>query len=174
VSTLVRLGWREKAYQLLQYLLAGQRPREWNQWPEVVWRDSTAPRFLGDLPHTWVGSDFARSLLDMFAYVRDGDSTLVLAAGIPLEWMQDTTGVRLEGLPVERGRVSLTIRREGDNVVAVVDGTAPLPSGGVVLQMPAELLRRGVRLNDQSVQPDSSGGVKLGSLPARAVFRVGN
>jgi hypothetical protein len=174
VSTLVRLGWREKAYQLLQYLLAGQRPREWNQWPEVVWRDSTAPRFLGDLPHTWVGSDFARSLLDMFAYLRDGDSTLVLAAGIPLEWMRDTSGVRLEGLRVEGGSIDLSVRREGDNVVVQVDGTGPLPSGGVVLQMPAELLQRGVQLNDQSVQPEQGGAVRVGSLPARVVFRVEN
>jgi hypothetical protein len=174
VSTLVRLGWREKAYQLLQYLVAGQRPREWNQWPEVVWRDSTAPRFLGDLPHTWVGSDFARSLLDMFAYLRDGDSTLVLAAGIPIEWMRDTSGVRLEGLRVEGGSMDLSVRREGDNVVVQVDGTGPLPSGGVVLQMPAELLQRGVKLNDQSVQPEQGGAVRLGSLPARVVFRVEN
>ena len=42
---------------------AGRRPAAWNQWPEVVHRDSLAPKFLGDLPHTWVGSDFVRSLL---------------------------------------------------------------------------------------------------------------
>ena len=174
VSTLVRLGWREKAYQLLQHLLAGQRPPGWNQWPEVVWRDSAAPRFLGDLPHTWVGSDFVRSLLDMFAYVRDEDSTLVLGAGIPMEWMRDTAGVKVEGMRIGQGQISLSIRREADNVVADVEGTGPLPSGGVVLQPPADLLRRGVRVNDQSAQADPRGEVRLGNLPARVVFRVGN
>src|SRR5436305_10507008 len=41
--------------------------------PEVVYKDLRAPNFLGDLPHTWVGSDFIRSFLDLLAYERDSD-----------------------------------------------------------------------------------------------------
>ncbi|MEP7325304.1 MAG: discoidin domain-containing protein [Gemmatimonadota bacterium] len=174
VGTLVRLGWREKAYQLLRQLLESRRPREWNQWPEVAWRDSTAPKFLGDLPHTWVASDFARSLLDMFAYVREGDSTLVLAAGIPIEWMRDTSGVMLEGLRVGRGQITMSIRREGRYIVAMVEATGPMPQGGVVLRLPPELTRNGVKVNDQSVEADTSGDLRLENFPARVVIRAGN
>src|SRR5439155_1381771 len=54
VGTFVRLGWRERAHELLEFFLAGRRPASWNQWPEVVGRDPRQPRFVGDLPHGWV------------------------------------------------------------------------------------------------------------------------
>ena len=56
-------------------------PRGWNQWGEVVSRTPRKPFFLGDLPHAWVASDFVRSALDMFAYHREADDRVVLAAG---------------------------------------------------------------------------------------------
>ena len=55
VGALIRLGRRERALALLELLLADQRPPAWNQWAEVVWRDPAPPRFIGDMPHTWVG-----------------------------------------------------------------------------------------------------------------------
>lgn len=172
VSTLVRLGWREKAYRLLRSLLAGQRPRAWNQWPEVVWRDGAAPRFLGDLPHTWVGSDFARSLLEMFAYVRDADSTLVLGAGIPLEWMTDTAGVRVENLPIGRGTVTLDIRRRWDLVTVRVEAGGLMPSGGVVLRLPEALLRRQLLPGaGTDVRREPGGEIRFTRLPGVVSFR---
>ena len=45
---------------------------------------ATTPRFIGDMPHTWVGSDFIRSVLDMLAYERGRDGALVLGAGVPM------------------------------------------------------------------------------------------
>lgn len=62
---------------------ADQRPLGWNQWAEVVGREVRKPRFVGDMPHGWVASDFIRSALDLFAYERDADNALVLAAGLP-------------------------------------------------------------------------------------------
>ncbi|HET9326524.1 MAG TPA: coagulation factor 5/8 type domain-containing protein, partial [Candidatus Eisenbacteria bacterium] len=60
VGAFVRLGQRERAQQALDWFMRHQRPSGWRQWPEVVWRDERAPKFIGDLPHTWVGSDFVR------------------------------------------------------------------------------------------------------------------
>jgi hypothetical protein len=68
------------------------RPLAWNHWAEVVWREPATPRFIGDMPHGWVGSDFIRSVTDMFAYA-DGDDALVIGAGIHPEW--DTWPARL-------------------------------------------------------------------------------
>ena len=70
-----------------------QRPAGWHQWAEVVWHDPTTPKFIGDMPHTWVGSDFVRSVLDMFAYEREADSSLVVGAGIPESWVMEKPGV---------------------------------------------------------------------------------
>ena len=86
VGTFVRLGWRDRAQQLLQFFLADRRPAAWNQWAEVVGRDPRKPRFIGDMPHGWIASDYIRSTLDMFAYERYGDHSMVIAAGIPSSW----------------------------------------------------------------------------------------
>ena len=67
VGAFVRLGWRERAHELLDFFFADRRPAGWNQWAEVVWREPRAPRFIGDMPHAWVGADYIRSVLDLFA-----------------------------------------------------------------------------------------------------------
>ena len=71
VGAFVRLGWRERAHELLDFFMADRRPAAWNQWAEVVGRDPREPRFIGDMPHGWVASDFIRAVLDMFAYERE-------------------------------------------------------------------------------------------------------
>src|SRR5262249_15112857 len=87
IGAVVRLGWRDRADSLLQFFLDGQRPSGWRQWPEVVWHDLRKPHFLGDLPHAWVGSDYVRSALDVFAFVREEDESIVIGAGIPRRWL---------------------------------------------------------------------------------------
>ena len=83
VGSFVRLGWRERAHELLEYFFKDQRPAAWNQWAEVVGREVRRPRFIGDMPHAWIASDYIRSALDMFAYERQSENALVLAAGVP-------------------------------------------------------------------------------------------
>src|SRR5438046_1433816 len=60
VGTFVRLGWRERAHELLSFFLSGRRPAAWHQWAEVIGREPRSPRFIGDMPHGWVASDFIR------------------------------------------------------------------------------------------------------------------
>src|SRR6185436_3465685 len=86
IGAFVRLGWRDRAQELLKFFMAYRRPAGWRQWPEVVFKEERANRFLGDLPHTWVGSDFVRSVIDLLAYERESDDALVLGAGVPASW----------------------------------------------------------------------------------------
>ena len=118
VGAFVRLGWRRRAGELLDFYLADRRPPAWNGWPEVVTRDVREPRFLGDLPHGWVASDFIRSLLDLFAYegrtgVEQGSAgdTLVLAAGVQPEWLARPEGVAIHGLETPWGRLGYRLVR---------------------------------------------------------------
>jgi hypothetical protein len=67
VGSFVRLGWRDRAQDLTRWFMADRRPAAWNQWAEVVGRDARQPRFVGDMPHGWVASDFIRAALDLFA-----------------------------------------------------------------------------------------------------------
>jgi len=73
-----------------------RRPEGWNHWAEVVWRDASTPNFIGDMPHTWVGSDFLRSVRSMFVYERERDNALVVGAGIPESWVRDPAGVAVK------------------------------------------------------------------------------
>jgi hypothetical protein len=132
VGTFVRLGWRDRAQQLLQFFLDDRRPRGWNQWAEVVAQDYRAPTYLGDIPHLWVGSDFARSFIDMLAYEREEDDALVLGAGIPDSWLD--RGVRVRGLRTIYGPLNFSARRIGKRVVVEIGGVR-VPKGGIVVML---------------------------------------
>jgi hypothetical protein len=86
VGAFIRLGQPERAQAYSDWLMSMRRPLAWNQWSEVVWRDPRAPKFIGDMPHGWVASDFLRASFDRFMYERASDSVLVLAAGLPYDW----------------------------------------------------------------------------------------
>jgi hypothetical protein len=135
VGAFVRLGWRERALQLLDFLLAGRRPAGWNQWAEVVGRDPRQPRFVGDMPHAWVASDFIRSALDLFAYERHCDHALVLAAGIPADWL-DGDGIALDGLRTPFGTLSYRIARDARGVRIAIDPGIRIAPGGIVFEWP--------------------------------------
>jgi hypothetical protein len=120
--------------------MADRRPAAWNQWAEVVGRDEREPRFIGDMPHAWIASDYIRSVLDMFAHARDSDGALVLAAGVPASWLEapasaaDRRGLAVRGLRTAYGPLDLTISPERTRWVVTVSG--PTPPGGCVLQWP--------------------------------------
>jgi hypothetical protein len=119
VGTFVRLGELEKAHAAIDYFMGHRRPRHWNHWAEVIYRDPLTPRFIGDAPHGWVGSDFLRSVRNLFVYERD--KALVLAAGIKSDWLDK--GVSVTNLPTYFGKLSFTARRENADVVYQIDGS---------------------------------------------------
>ncbi len=63
VGSFIRLGWAGRAHEALAWFMDHRRPPGWNHWAEVVWKDPRTPKFIGDMPHTWVGSDFLRSVV---------------------------------------------------------------------------------------------------------------
>jgi hypothetical protein len=164
VGALVRLGEREKALDLLRLMLADRRPLAWNQWGEVVWRDRRIDRFIGDMPHTWVASDFIRSVLDLFAYEGESDSTLVLLRGVPADWL-DGEGVQLKGLVTSSGRLTLTA---GPRTVSVrLDGSPP--AGGIVIHSPRGTPRE-ARVNGRRVPLSRDGTLRLNTNTAHVQF----
>ena len=134
VSALVRLGERAKANDLLGAYMADRRPAAWNGWAEVVGRDPREIRFIGDMPHAWVASDFIRSALDLFAYEDTGNDRLVLAAGLDAEWLSGD-GVDIRGLRTRYGAVNLRAHADKDGLSVIVSGDAA-PPGGFTLAWP--------------------------------------
>ena len=132
VAAFVRLGWRERAHEMLDFFMNDRRPAAWNQWAEVVGRLPREPRFLGDMPHGWISSDFIRSALDLFAYEREADHALIVADGIPLSWL-DGEGVAVDGLRTPYGPLGYRMRTNAGEVRIDIGGAAR-PPGGVILR----------------------------------------
>jgi hypothetical protein len=137
VAALVHLGRRADAQELLEFLLDDRRPRAWNQWPEIAWRDPAVPGHLGDLPHGWIAAEYALAVQTLFAYERPSDGALVIAAGIPESWLAGGAEIRVEKLPTRYGPLSYSLRRDPDGTLALdLSSDLKLPAAGLVVRPP--------------------------------------
>ena len=170
VGAFIRLGWRERAKELADFLFADRRPAEWNQWAEVVWRDARRAKFIGDMPHGWVGSDYIRSLLDFFAYERAEDGALVLGAGVPLDWVRAPGGVSVRGLRTRWGRLDLSMREDARGLRVSISGGVRVPPGGFALRPPLSGAPGRVTVGEKAV---TFGGTELvvRMAPAEVLFQ---
>ncbi|PYQ37174.1 MAG: hypothetical protein DMF55_02035 [Acidobacteria bacterium] len=169
VGAFVRLGWRERAKELADFLFADRRPAAWNQWAEVVWRDPRAAKFIGDMPHGWVGSDYIRSLLDFFAYDRGEDGALVLGAGVPADWVRAPGGVSVRGLRTRWGRLDLSIREGSEGLRVSIAGGLRIPPGGFALRPPLAGVPRRVTVDGKRV-PFAGSELVVEKVPAEILF----
>ncbi len=168
VGAMVRLGWRDRAQEATRWFLGNRRPKGFQHWAEVVTHDERAPRFLGDMPHTWCGTDYVRSVLDMLAYEREADSALVIGAGVTEAWLD--AGVVVRDLRTRWGGVSFTLRRQpgpggSPRMFATIESRdMTVPKGGIVLDLPAAWAR--TLQVDGERRAATDGRVTLHSLPA--------
>ena len=167
VGTFVRLGEKQRALAMLDFFFQGQRPAAWREWAEVVYRDRDTPRFIGDMPHTWVGSDYIRSVLDMFAYDRASDSALVVGAGIDERWVREAPGVKVRRLGTPYGPIDFDARAATPrSLVAHIGGAVRMPPGGIVFRSPVDRPIVSARVDGSTVSFSSSGDVVIRHLPA--------
>ena len=134
VGALTRIGQPQRAIAMLDFFFRDQRPQGWNQWAEVVGREPRTVRFLGDMPHAWVASDFIRSALDLLAY-EDAGRAIVIGAGVPDAWLEGA-GVGVRGLPTPYGPLTYSIRREKSRVLVELPEANARPPGGLVVKLP--------------------------------------
>jgi hypothetical protein len=170
VGTLVRLGEKQRALSLLNFFFEGQRPAPWRQWAEVVWHDRDTPKFVGDMPHSWVGSDYIRSILDMFAYDRASDSALVVGAGIAERWVREAPGVFVRTLGTPYGTIDMNIRAIGNRLTAQIGGALRVPPGGIVFRSPVDRPIAHARVDGRPVALSSNGEVVIRHLPATIIL----
>lgn len=168
VGALLRVFGRGRALQLMNWFLDDQEPTTWNQWPEIVWRDRRSAKFIGDSPHTWVGSDFLRSAADLFAYEEEQDGALIVGAGIDAAWL-DGPGVAVHDLSTWYGPLSYTMKRDGTRVRLELAAGLREPPGGVRVMAPALTGLKGVTVNGKAATVEN-GAVKLGAVAATVVF----
>jgi hypothetical protein len=169
-DALVHLGRRDDAARLLAFVLADRRPLGWNQWPEILWRDPARPEFLGDLPHGWVGSTYVHALRTALVYERAADRSLVLAAGVPAEWLAAGDPLRVKALPTYYGRLDYELRREGPGRLRIRVAGRLEPPGGIVLAPPLAGRLRLVEVNGASREAADPAALTLRELPAEVVL----
>jgi hypothetical protein len=131
IGSFILLDQPERAHELIKYFLHDQRPQGWNQWAEVVWNDYRFPGYIGDMPHTWVGSDFINAIRSMFVYENEYDQSLVLASALYQDWIDAPGGMSVENLPTYYGEISYSIKRDKENYVFSIFGDVKLPSNGI-------------------------------------------
>jgi hypothetical protein len=172
VEALLRLGRRADAHELLQSIMADQRPPAWHQWAEVSWQAPRTPRFIGDMPHTWIASIFVRTLRTMLVYERTADRALVVGAGIVPDWVTHEQGVRVRRMPTYYGALSYDMKAESATTVRVrLFGDVSRPPGGIVLTSPLDTPIASATVNGKSVTPTSPTTVVIDDAPADVLLR---
>src|SRR5690606_25353007 len=152
------------------FFFKDRAPPGWNQWAEVVSHTPREPFFVGDLPHAWVASDFVRSALDMFAYEREHDASIVLAAGVPVDWLTGK-GIAVDGLRTAHGRLNFSLQRSERKLSLRVAEGLLLPEGGLVLPWPYEGTPGEASINGEPV-PWSGTELRIMALPATVAIAI--
>jgi hypothetical protein len=172
IGPMIRMGLKSQAHEVLEYLFGGLRPPAWNGWAEVVWREPRAPKFIGDLPHSWVGAEFIRSVRTMFAYERESDQALVVGAGLLSGWVLSDNGVIVRRLPTYYGTLNYSIRPRGDReLVVAMTGDIALPPGRIVLCSPLDQPLTGVTVNGRESRNFTKREAVIHQFPATVVLR---
>lgn len=166
LAAFVRLGRRADAVELLEFFMEDRRPRAWNQWPEIAYRDPQSPGHLGDVPHSWIGAEFVLAVMTLFAFERMVDRSLVLCAGIPRSWLERDGEVGVAGLATYFGTLSYTLRLESDGALRLlVADPIDVPPGGIVIRPPLGGELSGVEVDGVAVEIDAPDEVRILSSP---------
>ncbi len=133
IGSFIMLDQPDKAHELIEFFLNDQRPPAggWNHWAEVVWKDYRHAGFIGDMPHTWCGSDFINAIRTMFVYENEYDQTLVLAPALYQDWIDSPDGMSVGNLPTYYGEISYSIKKNNDRYLFSITGDLDLPEGGI-------------------------------------------
>ncbi|MBO9881124.1 discoidin domain-containing protein [Xanthomonas sp. D-109] len=164
VLTYVHLDQPQVADELLQDLLRDRRPFEWQVLAEVVQSRLRFPRYLGDMPHTWIGAEYARTLFGMLMH--EGDDALVLLPGVPPAWLADD-GLAVQRLPTAYGTLGLRARQRDGRLRVELD--SGLRAGTAVrVVWPTRTRPTQVRVDGRRIDRYDAGGVTL-SKPFRTL-----
>jgi hypothetical protein len=166
IGTFVYLEQIERAHALVDFFLADQRPPGWNHWAEVVRQKYRTPGFIGDMPHTWVGSDFISAVRAMLVYEDELDRSLVIGAGLYRDWIDAPGGMSFQRLPTYYGRLDYAIRKTPQGYVVELGGDLKLPERGIRLRNFAAHRPQRVLVNGRTITTYDSQEISIHTIPA--------
>jgi hypothetical protein len=113
VLSFVRLNRPGDAVEVLDTIMRYRRPDGWQMFAEVVDSRLRHTGYLGDMPHTWVGTEYVRAILGMLMH--EADTHLELLPGTPPSWLIGT-GLSVAELPTAYGPLTMTARENDDEL----------------------------------------------------------
>jgi hypothetical protein len=172
IGSFIMLDQPERAHELIEFFHNDQMPNGWNHWAEVVWKDRRFPGFIGDMPHTWCGSDFINAVRSMFVYENEYDHTLVLAAALYQEWIDAPGGMSVSNLPTYYGDISYSVRKLGNSYSFNITGSLNLPEGGIrIRNFNGGAMPSGVTVNGIKVIGFTGRDISVTEVPAEVIIR---
>ena len=167
IGSFIFLDEPERAHELIKFFLNDQKPKGWNEWAEVVWHKERNPGYIGDMPHTWVGSDFINAVRSMFVYENEYDSSLVIGSALYKDWVDSPKGMSIENLPTYYGDLSYSIKKNEDTYTVKFYGDISLPLGGFVIKnFPVDKTPASVSVNGKSLKNFDKNSILVHEFPA--------
>jgi len=157
VLSYVHLDQPEAADELLQGLLHDRRPLEWQVLAEVVHSRLRFPRYLGDMPHTWIGAEYGRTLFGML--MREDDDALSLLPGTPPSWLAGD-GLAVDRLPTAHGTLALQARQH-QGTLQVTLGKGLRTGTAVRVWWPSRTRPTTVRVDGRMLSDYDARGIRL-------------
>jgi hypothetical protein len=170
INAFVHLGQRERALAALEWFMLDQYPAGWHHWAEVVWSNPRTTKFIGDMPHTWCGSDFLNSLRSMLVYEDETKDALVLFAGVPERWAQEEGGVSFKGFRTYFGTLDAKIEGAESGIRMSFAGQLTVPKGGIVVRSVKDARSSSVIVDGKPVA-EVNGAITLHTLPTEIVWK---
>lgn len=158
------LGQPQRAHTLLNYFLDNRVPQSWNAWPEITYREARLARFAGDIPHTWVGSDYIKGFRHLFAYEKD--DTLIVGAGLPRQWMVEAKGAQVSALPTTFGVCDISYTGDAATTTVRIRGLRQPPAGGILVHPGFGVTLTSATLESGTTLEIVNNAAKVTSLPA--------
>jgi hypothetical protein len=157
VLTYVHLDQPKQADELLHSLVRHRRPAEWQVLAEVIHSRLRHPGYLGDMPHTWIGAEYARAIFGMLMH--EADDGLDLLPGAPPSWVAGE-GLRVDRLPTAYGPLSMSARQQGDTL-RVSLGPGLREGTAVRVSWPARERPRSVLVDGREAADYDAKGIRL-------------
>jgi len=171
IGSFIMLNEPERAHELIDYFLHDQRPQAWHHWAEVVWKDYRNAGYVGDMPHTWVGSDFVNAIRSMFVYENEYDNALALASALYPDWIDAPEGMSVSQLPTYYGEVSYSIKKIENAYHFNITGDLKLPSNGIKIQnFNSSKLPTKVSVNGKKINTFTDKYIQIMQSPANIVI----
>jgi hypothetical protein len=166
VGTFIYLNQKERAYEMLNFFFNDQRPQGWNNWVEVVWKNPKTPKFIGHMPHTWVGSDYINAVRSFFVYEDEAHSSLVIGEGLLEDWMDSPEGIEVNHLPTFYGELNYSIQKTGANYRVNLMGNIKMPQVKIRIKNFKNEVPKQVFINNKSFSNFNLNEVMVKEFPA--------